>query len=68
MRGHDYRRGVDVEMSSAEWRTLFSSVAYIRRIGSGVFAYERENGRARLVFEVYDNDGVVNLRHLGVRK
>jgi hypothetical protein len=42
--------------------------AHIRRIGRGVFAYERENGRARLVFEVYDNDGVVNLHHLGVRK
>lgn len=68
IKGHDYRCGIDIEMTGAEWRTLLSAAAYTRRIGNGVLAFERDNGRTRLVFEVYDDDGAMNLRHRELRK
>lgn len=67
IKGHDYRRGVDVELTGAEWRGLLSGAAYVRRIGNGVLAYERQEGRALLAFEVYD-DGALNLRRREQRK
>lgn len=62
IRGHDYRRGVDVEMTGAEWRALLSEAAYIRRVGNAVLAYQRENGQSHLVFEVYEDNGAVRRR------
>jgi hypothetical protein len=68
IKGHDYRSGVDLEMSGAEWRALLSAAYYTRRIGNGVLAYQRENGHTRLAFEVYDDNGAVHLRRPGVKK
>lgn len=67
IKGHDYQRGVDIELTGAEWRTLLSAVEYIRRIGTGVLAFQRRDGRTTLAFEVYD-DGSMNLRGAGVRR
>lgn len=68
IKGHDYQRGVDLELTGAEWRTLLGKVTYTRRIGTGVLAFQRRDGRSTLAFEVYDCDGTVNLRSAGVRK
>lgn len=68
IKGHDYRRGIDIEMTGAEWRALLSAAAYTRRIGNGVLAFERDNGRSLLAFEVYDDDGAMNLRRRELRK
>lgn len=62
IRGHDYQRGVDLELSGAEWRTLLSQAEYTRRIGTGVLAYARRNGRALLTFEVFDEEGAMRRR------
>lgn len=68
IRGHDYRRGVDLELSGAEWRLLLSQAEYTRRIGSGVLAYERRNGHALLAFEIFDEDGAMNQRRREQRR
>lgn len=68
IKGHDYRHGVDLELTGAEWRALLSTAEFTRRIGSGVLAYERRQGRALLAFEIYDDEGAVNLRHTEQRK
>lgn len=62
VKGHDYRRGVDVEMTGAEWRAILSEAAYTRRIGNGVLAFERDNGQTRLAFEIFDDEGRINPR------
>lgn len=68
VKGHDYRRGVDVELTGAEWRSLLSAAAYTRRIGTGVLAFERDNGCTRLAFEIYDDNGAVSRRRLELVK
>lgn len=64
IKGHDYRHGVDLELTGAEWRSILSGAAYTRRIGAGVLAFERDEGGARLVFEIYDEDGAIGRREL----
>lgn len=59
IRGYDYRRGVDLALTGAQWRSLLSTAEYTRRIGSGVLAYDRRNGKTSLVYEVYDDDGAM---------
>lgn len=68
IRGHDYRRGVDLELSGAEWRLLLSQADYTRRIGRGVLAYERREGRALLAFEIFDENGAISLRRQEQRR
>lgn len=68
IKGHDYARGVDVELTSAEWRSLLSEAAYTRRIGTGVLAFERRDGDPVLAFEIYDDDGVIKHQRPGARK
>lgn len=68
IKGHDYRNGVDLELTGAEWRELLSRAEFTRRIGNGVLAYERSAGRALLAFEIYDDEGAVNLRRREQRK
>jgi hypothetical protein len=62
IKGHDYRRGIDMELSGAQWRELLSSMAYTRRIGNGILAFAREDGRTLLAFEIFDDSGAVGLR------
>lgn len=68
IKGHDYRNGVDLELTGAEWRELLSKAEFTRRIGNGVLAYERRGGRALLAFEIYDEEGAVHLRRTEQRK
>jgi hypothetical protein len=68
IKGHDYRLGRDLELSGAEWRALLSTADFTRRIGNGVLAYQRREGRAHLAFEVYDEQGAMNLRRMEQRK
>lgn len=60
IKGHDYRRGIDVSHTGAEWRALLSEAAYTRRIGSGVLAFDRRDGHTSLAFEIYDDDGAIS--------
>lgn len=62
IRGHDYRRGVDLELTGAQWRALLSTAEYTRRIGAGVLAYARRDGAVSLAYEVYDDDGAMSPR------
>lgn len=62
IRGHDYRRGVDLELTGAQWRALLSTAAYTRRIGAGVLAFVRRDGETSLAYEVYDDDGAMSPR------
>jgi hypothetical protein len=67
IRGHDYRRGIDVFLTGAQWRSLLSETAYTRRIGSGVLAFDRREGNTSLAFEIYDDDGVIGAQRRGMR-
>jgi hypothetical protein len=68
IRGHDYRQGVDLSLTGAEWRALFSKATYTRRIGAGVLAFERRDGHTSLAFEVYDDNGTVSSQRRGIRR
>jgi hypothetical protein len=59
IRGHDYRRGVDLALTGSQWRSLLSTAEYTRRIGTGVLAYDRRNGHSSLAYEIYDDDGAM---------
>jgi hypothetical protein len=59
IRGYDYRRGVDLALTGAQWRSLLSAAAYTRRIGTGVLAFERRDGATSLAYEVYDDGGAM---------
>lgn len=68
IKGHDYRRGVDLALTGAEWRALLSAAAYTRRIGTTVLAFDRrgDNGQTFLAYEIYDDDGATNLSRRGI--
>jgi hypothetical protein len=66
IRGHDYRRGIDVSLTGAEWRALLTEAAYTRRIGAGVLAFERRDGQTSLAYEIYDDDGAVSAPRRGM--
>lgn len=68
IRGHDYRRGIDVSMTGAEWRSLLSAAVYTRRIGGDVLAFERRDGHTSLAFEIYDDDGAISRPRRGVSR
>lgn len=69
IKGHDYRRGIDVSLTGAEWRSLLSEATYTRRIGAGVLAFERrDDGHTSLAFEIYDDDGAISQPRRGVAR
>jgi len=66
--GHDFRHGVDLALSAAEWRSRLSEAAYIRRIGQRVLAFERRDGDVSLAFEIFDEGGAIGPLHRGTRR
>lgn len=68
IRGHDYRNGIDVSLTGAEWRALLSEATYTRRIGAGVLAFERREGHTSLAFEIYDEGGETSPLRRGIQR
>jgi hypothetical protein len=56
-KGHDYRRGMDVELPRSAWRERIEGAQYTRRVGRDLLGFERDriDGRVRLAFEIYDD-------------
>lgn len=69
IKGHDYRRGIDVEKSRAGWQLEFGASTHTRRVGGDLLVYEKgTDGKSVLRFEVYDGGSLGRpQRHGGIK-